>query len=511
MKRTKYLVLVFILVLGLASCSDQENETKEIEETTLTHVESTTQSPNYAGNFKGTAPAYHGDLNLTVTLDEQGVIKNIIIDDNEETEGMGTVALKNVSNRVIENQSLDVDVVTGATISSYTVLDAIADAVKNAGLNPEDIGYVKKTYDFIEMPEFDAATLPVVKEKTDQITIVDAKKREVVIDLPISRYAVSTMDVVDFIIPLIGEEAFHKLVGSGQSGSGSFQTYGLVYEPIVGNFMSHVGQISTHNAPFDLEMILATAPDVLIVNSAMGAHKYALEVEDILKEAGIQIVLINVPGKSMTTSVQNTEKILGKIFQASERANEVNEFIDAQYQVILSEDLLARSDSPSVYYEKSGFSEIFGPTKGSNKGWGELIKVAGGRNIADPIIKEKSAKKVVLDPEMILEANPDFIILSSCGAGWMDHYPGNKYNTPTFDLLNRPGWSELQAVKNKNVHELAHAMNRSIFSFEAVQVMAKLFYPTLFEELNPEENMKEFFERFMLIDSDITTWHYPMP
>ena len=36
--------------------------------------------------------------------------------------------------------------------------------------------------------------------------------------------------------------------------------------------------------------------------------------------------------------------------------------------------------------------------------------------------------------------------------------------------------------------------------------MAKIFYPEEFADLNPEAQLDEFFDRFMLLDSDISTW-----
>ena len=44
-------------------------------------------------------------------------------------------------------------------------------------------------------------TIPAKEPKTGSIDIVDAKGREVTVELPISTYAISTMDVIDFIIP----------------------------------------------------------------------------------------------------------------------------------------------------------------------------------------------------------------------------------------------------------------------------------------------------------------------
>ena len=387
----------------------------------------------------------------------------------------------------------------------------MADALKKAGLDPANYGFAADEANAEETYVLDPNAMPEKLPVTGSIQLTDVKGREVTIDLPISTYAISTMDVIDYMIPLMGEEAFSKLVASGQDGGGGLQTYAKLYTPVVGNYMAHVGQISDHNAPFDLEMILAQDPDILIVNSAMGAHNYALEVEEQLTEAGIPIFLIDVPGKSFTTSVQSTLEVLGKIFEKEERAKEVISFIDEQFALIASKNLNARTDQPSVYYEKSGYSQIFGSTSTSKSGWGTVIAAAGGDNIADPLLLDSSAGKggnSTLDPEYVIQMDPDFIILSGSGAGWMDNIAGQKPAVPRFDIVNRTGWSALQAVKNENVYELAHASSRAVFGFYPCLKMATIFYPEDFKDVDPEAVMDEFFERFMLVDSDVTGWCY---
>ena len=468
---------------------------------------------SYAGSYQGSAVGYHGKLNVTVKLDDKGKILSVVVDKkHHETKNVGTVPIKKLSRTIVQQQALDVDGVTGATFTANAVRAAVADALKKAGLDPAAMGYVPVVRKVEKRVAFNPASMPKKAPKTGSVIIKDAKGRKVTIDLPVSRYAISTMDVIDYVIPILGKDAFNKLVASGESGSRSIGKYDRVYTPLVGTYLEHFGQISEHNAPFDLEMILARDPDVIIVNSAMAAHRHAGAVKSQLDEAGIPVVMIDVPGKSMTTSAQQTIEILGKIFQKEERAAEVIGFLDQQYELIASKKLGQRKDKPTVYYEKSGYSEVFGSTQTSKrKGWGSLIKVAGGDNIADKLLGETAAAKGgrgTLDPEFVIQADPDFIILSGCGAGWMNNFPHDPAKPPSFDIVNRIGWKELKAVKNRNMYELAHAMNRSIYSFYACLKMASLFYPDQFKDVDPEAVMAEFFDRFMMVNSSITHWVY---
>ncbi|MFZ7103584.1 MAG: ABC transporter substrate-binding protein [Peptococcaceae bacterium] len=487
-------LLILLLVISAAGCGTAGTDNTETK----------------AGSYTGKAAGYHGDLTVATEIDTEGNISNITVSQHSETENIGTAAIEKIPERIIAAQSLEVDSIAGATRTSKGIINAVANSLEAAGKDLARYGYTPPSQETEqESVAINKAALPVKQETTGSITVTDVKGREVTIDVPVSSYAVSTMDVIDYIIPLKGREAFEMLVGSGQDGGGGIQKYGKLYTPLAGNYREHAGQISDHNAPFDLEMLLAMAPDVLIVNSAMAAHKYALEVEPQLTEAGITIVLIDVPGKNLAASVQKTMQLLGRIFQEEENAAAVSAFIDKQYGLIAAQNLARREDKPTVYYEKSGYSEVYGSTATSASGWGLPIAIAGGNNIADPLLLESSAARGsgnTLDPEYVLKSDPDYIILSGINDGWLDSIQEGPTGQYQFDIINRTGWSSLRAVKNGDLYEFAHATGRSIYAFYPCLKLAKIFYPAEFADVDPEAALNEFFERFMLLDSDITTW-----
>ncbi|ADK79995.1 FAD-binding protein [Sediminispirochaeta smaragdinae] len=86
-----------------------------------------------AGSYIGTAQGKNGQIKVEVSVDEDS-INSIKIVENHETEGLADTALKLIPAEIIKNQSLAVDTVSGATIVS----DAIKEAVKNA-LEPSGV------------------------------------------------------------------------------------------------------------------------------------------------------------------------------------------------------------------------------------------------------------------------------------------------------------------------------------------------------------------------------------
>ncbi len=512
LKKWGILSIILVMLYTVTGCQTKVEEQKSAVESDSEEVTSAVQTVEKAGTYAGAAKGYHGELKVSTELNSEGKIVSIVVDEHAETEGIGTLAIEKLTDQILESQSLNVDGVSGATLTSDGFVKAVAMSLETAELKASDYGYVPKVVEEdYPLPDVNRASMPEKVETTHSVTIKDVKGREVVIDLPISTYAISTMDVIEYVVPLKGEDAFNMLVGSGQDGGHGLNKYAEVYTPIVGNYMEHVGQISDHNAPFDLEMILAMSPDVLIVNSAMGAHKYAMEVEDQLAQAGIKIILIDVPGKQLETSAQQTLTLLGQIFEEEKRAEEVCEFLDEQFAIVTSKQLQNRVDKPTVYYEKSGYSEVYGSTSTSAKGWGMVIALAGGENIADALLMDTSASgssSSTLDPEFVLKANPDYIIVSGINDGWLDITKSQK--TCAYDIVNRTGWNELKAVQNGDLYEFAHSTSRQIYAFYPTLKMAKIFYPETFADVNPEAALETFFDRYMLVGTDISTWYYEL-
>ena len=49
---------------------------------------------------------------------------------------------------------------------------------------------------------------------------------------------------------------------------------------------------------------------------------------------------------------------------------------------------------------------------------------------------------------------------------------------------------------------LYHDLSRHIFDFAGTQFLAKQIYPELFEDINPEENLRDFFDKYMPVELD---------
>lgn len=84
-----------------------------------------------SGTYTSTQQGMGGKFDINVTFSDDS-IDSIEAEDNNETLMVGTEAIKILSERIIENQSLNVDVVSGATYSSYALINGVKDCVKQS-------------------------------------------------------------------------------------------------------------------------------------------------------------------------------------------------------------------------------------------------------------------------------------------------------------------------------------------------------------------------------------------
>lgn len=141
-KRLSFLLCIAFMLGMLAACSPQQPALPSEEASAPPSAEATAEAVAQAeesptgmtpGTYTGTVEkAYHGPMSVDVTVSAD-VITDIVVTENGETYGIGSVAVEQMPRRILDAQSLGVDTLTGATISSGAVLSAVRDALTKAG------------------------------------------------------------------------------------------------------------------------------------------------------------------------------------------------------------------------------------------------------------------------------------------------------------------------------------------------------------------------------------------
>ena len=94
---------------------------------------------------------------------------------------------------------------------------------------------------------------------------------------------------------------------------------------------------------------------------------------------------------------------------------------------------------PRVYFE-----EWFDPLITGIQWVSELIERAGGQNVFPERGRASLAKdRILADPDLVIEQNPDIIVASWCGKMFKKD-----------KLVSRPGWAEITAVRRDDIHEI---------------------------------------------------------
>lgn len=87
-----------------------------------------------AATYSANGYGYGGKMDLMVTIDN-GTITDIVLGENHETNVVIDRAFPVIRERILEANSPVVDSVSAATFSSFAVKAAVADAMKQAGMD----------------------------------------------------------------------------------------------------------------------------------------------------------------------------------------------------------------------------------------------------------------------------------------------------------------------------------------------------------------------------------------
>ena len=128
-KITKKLAAALLLVMAVSLSACAGKDTPETPETPQTP--SAEEKMFTPGTYEGSAKGFHGDIKLTVTVDENKITE--ITAEHTETEGLGDNAVDQLIASAKEKNSLGLDLMSGATYSSEGFLAALEAALLKAG------------------------------------------------------------------------------------------------------------------------------------------------------------------------------------------------------------------------------------------------------------------------------------------------------------------------------------------------------------------------------------------
>ena len=146
MKKYLSLILVLAMVLCMAAygaapaqATQAGNYTQKWPQCAGVPTQARTYTP---GTYTGVGAGKNGDITVEVTFSAEK-IERITVVSHSETPSLSDAAIANIPTQIVESQSLGVDAVSGATYTSNGIVEAVADAVKQAGGDVEALKSVQ--------------------------------------------------------------------------------------------------------------------------------------------------------------------------------------------------------------------------------------------------------------------------------------------------------------------------------------------------------------------------------
>ena len=248
----------------------------------------------------------------------------------------------------------------------------------------------------------------------------------------------------------------------------------------------------------DMESIIDLHPDVVIL-SRPSEHNL-----DVLESAGIT-VLYRATHYALDSCVEANRQ-LGCLIDKEEEAEEFGDFYEGWLNLIKETvDEIPEENKPRAYCQHCVGSMRKGYSPYKDGDYGRLPELSGAKVIFADIPGSVSVEEVIArDPEII-------VWCGSWGAGSSGYYYGYQDAKDITELkeirdevLNRAELQNVTAIKNGEVY----VMDMKTYCcgglyFVGLGYLAKIFHPTLFEDLDPMAIHQEYLTRFQGVDIDL--------
>lgn len=178
--------------------------------------------------------------------------------------------------------------------------------------------------------------------------------------------------------------------------------------------------------------------------------------------------------------------ILGELFGDKSAAEDLTQFYGETLAEV-EKRVGTVEKKKTVYWEYGDpFTTAFPGT--SNDGWHNMIVSAGGINI----FGDQPATGDKVDPEFILQQNPDLILKVTSGGALKNtgvYTPPADTEFPAIaaEMTARPGWNELAAVNNDQLYFMTGFLGGGLGKAIGSVYLAKWLYPEQMADVNPDE------------------------
>lgn len=300
----------------------------------------------------------------------------------------------------------------------------------------------------------------VISETENEISIVDQAGREVTVKKEPQSIALCYRVVIRFLLSL---DQGDKITGIGKS------------EPFLEELQPSLKDcVDVGQGVADIEALAELEPDLFF-------HK-ASDIETLEAVEKIGIPAIGIEIETPEDMIKALE-IIGKVCGAEEKANRL---IDHYNENIAK----AENRTSKIPKEDRKTAIVMGTSIGKvadgSMLQGEMLERAGAINCAADL--EATELWPTAGTEQIFSWNPDYIFITGSESA--------VYSVE--DIYRNKAWSEMKAVKNKNVYIMPAAMDSwefpGVVSTLGIDYMMHIMYPELMTGQELEEKVDDFYQ-----------------
>lgn len=326
----------------------------------------------------------------------------------------------------------------------------------------------------------------------------DILGRQVSVDLPAKRIVLGFY-YTDFLA--VGKvEAFDNVVGFVKDAWAVYMSENYeAYKSTIPRLEKLVDVGDPQFGTFSVEKLLALKPDLFIV--ADWQYELIKEHLPLLQKQNIPVIVLSYNQENYAQHAKSTE-ILGLILGQEQRAKQINAFYKTRLDEVQSRIAQAGLKKPKIYIEfgNKGAKEL-SFTYGNDM-WGALIDLAGGDNIAKSLVQ----KWAVINNEQIIASNPDVIIITGRERELRTnkeamvmgvHIEESEALRRLLAFKERVGWVNLKAIKDERLHAAYHRASTTMADIASLEFIAKMLYPQLFKDIDPNQTYEDFHKLFM--------------
>ncbi len=337
------------------------------------------------------------------------------------------------------------------------------------------------------------------------IMLVDAAQNTVVLDRPARRLVLGWSQDLTYLA-LLERDPISKVIGWSSPASldaGLRQAFEQRFPAI-----KDVAVVGQGWGELSLEAVIRLDADLIVLPMADGKWT---AVADRLRKIGIPVIFLSSAAtrdRPLDDSTAFSIRLLGKAIGASEKAERYVEVYEQHYRKLV-EKVPTNEKRPAVLFEGHA-----GPVCCASFGKAgqpfDAVAIAGGRNIAYDVISgsygQLSAEYVVSqDPEIYIGTGGPHMrarggLVIGAGISRDDALASLR------EILSRPGFSALTAVKTGNAHAISHQLWNSPLSIVALEAIATWIHPRFYADVNPEQTLSDINRNFLAVPLEGTFW-----